>query len=208
MQIPGDSPGTFTDLIVPRSFDLKTNENGTSEIVLKKGKSFIVQLGGLRTGDWIHVDENDSPHVETSYPYVGHLDSLDSPTFDFNWGVPDYVFWVTNNYPSNNLYLYHDTFIKELLSRYGKKLTCYVMLNPQDINSLNFRNLINIDGVVYRLLSISDYLSGSNVSTKVELLRIIKGEGIQQTIIVNPEERITEDNYIRITEDSLIRFIE
>lgn len=208
VQIPGDSPGTFTDLIVPRSFDLKTNEDGTSEIVLKKGKSFIVQLGGLRTGDWIHVDENDSPHIETSYPYVGHLDSLDSPTFDFNWGVPDYVFWVTNNYPSNNLYLYHDTFIKELLSRYGKKLTCYVMLNPQDINSLNFRNLINIDGVVYRLLSISDYLSGSNVSTKVELLRIIKGEGIQQTIIVNPEERITEDNYFRITEDSLIRFIE
>jgi len=184
VQIPGDSPGTFTDLIVPRSFDLKTDENGTSEIVLKKGKSFIVQLGGLRTGDWIHLDENDSPHNETSYPYVGHLDSLDSPSFDFNWGVPDYIFWVTNNYPSNNLYLYHDTFIKELLSRYGKKLTCYVMLNPQDINSLNFRNLINIDGVVYRLLSISDYLSGSNVSTKVELLRIIKGEGIQQTITI------------------------
>ncbi len=208
VQIPGDSPGTFTDLIVPRSFDLKTNENGTSEIVLKKGKSFIVQLGGLRTGDWIHLDENDSPHNETSYPYVGHLDSLDSPSFDFNWGVPDYIFWVTNNYPSNNLYLYHDTFIKELLSRYGKKLTCYVMLNPQDINSLNFRNLINIDGVVYRLLSISDYLSGSNVSTKVELLRIIKGEGIQQTIITNPTERITEDSIIRITEDNLIRIIE
>ena len=208
VQIPGDSPGTFTDLIVPRSFDLKTNENGTSEIVLKKGKSFIVQLGGLRTGDWIHLDENDSPHNETSYPYVGHLDSLDSPTFDFNWGVPDYVFWVTNNYPSNNIYLYHDTFIKELLSRYGKKLTCYVMLNPQDINSLNFRNLINIDGVVYRLLSISDYLSGSNVSTKVELLRIIKGEGIQQTIIIDPNTRITEDGLVRITEDSLIRFIE
>jgi hypothetical protein len=208
VQIPGDSPGTFTDLIVPRSFDLKTNENGTSEIVLKKGKSFIVQLGGLRTGNWFHRDENNVDYFNTLYPYVGHLDSLDSPTFDFNWGVPDYVFWVTNNYPSNNLYLYHDTFIKELLSRYGKKLTCYVMLNPQDINSLNFRNLINIDGVVYRLLSISDYLSGSNVSTKVELLRIIKGEGIQQTIITNPNERITEDSIIRITEGNLIRIIE
>jgi hypothetical protein len=82
------------------------------------------------------------------------------------------------------------------------------MLNAQDINSLNFRNLINIDGVVYRLLSISDYLSGSNVSTKVELLRIIKGEGIQQTIITNPTERITEDSIIRITEDNLTRIIE
>jgi hypothetical protein len=82
------------------------------------------------------------------------------------------------------------------------------MLNPQDINSLNFRNLINIDGVVYRLLSISDYLSGSNVSTKVELIRIIKGEGIQQTIITNPNERITEDSIIRITEGNLTRIIE
>ena len=184
--IPDTSPGTFTDLTVPRVFQIKFNEDGTSLVEKKKGKPFLVQLGGLRLGDWIHVDENGTPHNETSYPYVGHLDSLDSPSFDFNFGVPDYVFWSTATYPTNNLYLYHEKFIKELISRYGKKVTCSVMLRPSDINSLDFRNLINIDGVVYRLLKVSDYQSGKNTSTVVELIRIIEGEGIQTTIVTPP----------------------
>jgi len=184
--IPDTSPGTFTDLTVPRVFQIKFNEDGTSLVERKKGKPFLVQLGGLRTGDWIHVDENGIPHNETSYPYVGHLDNLDSPSFDFNFGVPDYVFWSTPTYPTNNLYLYHEKFIKELISRYGKKVTCSVMLRASDINSLDFRNLIQIDGVVYRLLKVSDYQSGKNTSTVVELIRIIEGEGIQTTIVTPP----------------------
>jgi hypothetical protein len=184
--IPDTSPSTFTDLTVPRAFQIKFNEDGTSLVERKKGKPFLVQLGGLRTGDWIHVDENGTPFNETSYPYVGHLDNLDSPSFDFNFGVPDYVFWSTPTYPTNNLYLYHEKFIKELISRFGKKVTCSVMLRPSDINSLDFRNLINIDGVVYRLLKVSDYQSGKNTSTVVELIRIIEGEGIQTTIVTPP----------------------
>jgi hypothetical protein len=44
-RIPEDSPSSFTDLIVPRSFQIKTNEDGTSTMEKKKGKPFIVQLG-------------------------------------------------------------------------------------------------------------------------------------------------------------------
>ncbi len=54
--IPDTSPGTFTDLTVPRVFQIKFNEDGTSLVERKKGKPFLVQLGGLRTGDWIHVE--------------------------------------------------------------------------------------------------------------------------------------------------------
>jgi hypothetical protein len=215
VRIPEDSPSSFTDLIVPRSFQVKFNEDGTSLIEKKKGKPFIVQLGGLRTGAWTHRDENGTDHVETDYPYVGHLNSLDSPTFDFNFGVPDFVFWSTSNYPTNNLYLYHEKFIKELISRFGKQVTCSVMLRPSDINSLDFRNLIQIDGVVYRLLKISDYQSGKNVSTVVELIRIIEGEGLQTTIVTppydpftDPETRFTQADDIRITQDGLIREIQ
>jgi hypothetical protein len=124
------------------------------------------------------------------------------------------VFWSTSNYPTNNLYLYHEKFIKELISRFGKQVTCSVMLRPSDINSLDFRNLIQIDGVVYRLLKVSDYQSGKNVSTVVELIRIIEGEGIQTTIVTppydpytDPEARFTEDSQTRLTEDGQIRFI-
>jgi hypothetical protein len=216
--IPDTSPSTFTDLTVPRAFQIKFNEDGTSLVERKKGKPFLVQLGGLRTGDWIHVDESGTPFNETSYPYVGHLDNLDSPSFDFNFGVPDYVFWSTSTYPTNNLYLYHEKFIKELISRFGKQITCSVMLRPSDINSLDFRNLINIDGVVYRLQKISDYQSGKNVSTNIELIRIIEGEGIQTTIVTPPYDPFTQygrilegetrDTDDRITEDGTLRIIE
>lgn len=213
-RIPEDSPSSFTDLIVPRSFQVKINEDGSTLIEKKKGKPFIVQLGGLRTGAWEHRDESGVSNAEASYPYVGHLDSLDSPSFDFNFGVPSYVFWSTTSYTTNNLYLYHEKFIKELISRFGKQISCSVMLRPSDINSLDFRNLINIDGVVYRLLKVSDYQSGKNQSTVVELIRIIQGEGIQTTIVTPPYDpyseyvRAVEDSEDRITEDGQSRLIE
>ena len=181
-QIPYDDV-TFTDLIVPRSFQMQQNEDGSLEMQQMKGKPFIVQLGGLRTGSWIHVDELSVPHNETDYPYVGHLDSLDTPTFDLNWGVPEYVYWVTATYPTNNLYMYHEKFIKELLSRYGKEVQLSAMIDSNDIFTLDFRNLIKIDGVVFRLQAIKDYDSGKDESTKLELIRIIEGEGISGTII-------------------------
>lgn len=214
-RIPEDSPSSFTDLIVPRNFQIKFNEDGTSAIEKKQGKPFIVQLGGLRAGVWEHRDELGVDSNEVSYPYVGHLDSLDSPSFDFNFGLPDYVFWVTSAYTTNNLYMYHERFIKELVSRFGKQLTCSAMLGPEHINSLDFRNLINIDGVVYRLQKVSDYDSGKNVSTKIELIRIIQGEGIQTTTVVPPYDpftdplvRYTQGSDIRITEDGDIREIQ
>jgi hypothetical protein len=214
-RIPEDSPSSFTDLIVPRSFQIKTNEDGTSTMEKKKGKPFIVQLGDLRAGVWEHRSETGVDDNLTDYPYVGHLDSIDSPSFDFNFGVPDFVFWSTSVYTTNNLYIYHEKFIKELVSRFGKQLTCSAMLAPEDINALDFKNLINIDGIVYRLQKVSDYDSGKNTSTQIELIRIIEGEGIQTTIVVPPFDpftdplvRFTQLADIRITQDGTIRQIQ
>jgi hypothetical protein len=214
-RIPEDSPSSFTDLIVPRSFQIKTNEDGTSTMEKKKGKPFIVQLGELRPGVWEHRSETGVDDNLTDYPYVGHLDSIDSPSFDFNFGVPDFVFWSTSVYTTNNLYIYHEKFIKELVSRFGKQLTCSAMLAPEDINALDFKNLINIDGIVYRLQKVSDYDSGKNTSTQIELIRIIEGEGIQTTIVVPPFDpftdplvRFTQVADIRITQDGTIRQIQ
>jgi hypothetical protein len=75
-RIPEDSPSSFTDLIVPRSFQIKTNEDGTSTMEKKKGKPFIVQLGDLRAGVWEHRSETGVDDNLTDYPYVGHLDSI------------------------------------------------------------------------------------------------------------------------------------
>jgi hypothetical protein len=189
-----------TNLIVPRFYQINFDEFGNGQIVLKKGKSFIVQLGEMRAGNWIHRNESGIDFPQIIYPYVGHLDDIDNPTFDFNFGVPEVVYYAATNYTNENLYQYHETFIKEIVSRFGKLLTCYVMLDADQINRLDFRNLINIDGVVYRLQKINDYDSGKGQSTLVELIRIIEGEG--QAVVVPASFRITENNLIRREESN------
>lgn len=185
-----------TNLIVPRSYQINFDEFGNGQIVLKKGKSFIVQLGELRAGNWEHRDEFGTDFPQVVYPYVGHLDDIDAPTFDLNFGVPKVVYYAAVIYTNNNLYSYHEKFIKEIVSRFGKLLTCYMMIDSDIINKLDFRNLINIDGVVYRLQKINDYDSGKGQSTMVELIRILEGENEEE-----PEFRITEAGDFRITEE-------
>jgi len=198
----------YTDIIVPRSFQINFNEDSSSQIVPKKGAPFIVYLGDMHTADWNLRDETSVSIPLTEYPYVGHLDSITSPSFDLNFGVPDYVFYQATSYTANNLYLYHERFIKEIVGRYGKQLTGYFMLDSQDINSLDFKNLININGVIYRLQKVNDYDSGKEESTMCELIRILEGESISGRFISppvlwptnRPEVIYTEGGYILATE--------
>ena len=184
-----------TNLIVPRFYQVNFDEFGNGQIVLKKGKSFIVQLGEMRAGNWIHRKESGIDFPQIIYPYVGHLDDIDNPTFDFNFGVPEVVYYPATTYTSNNLFEYHETFIKEIVSRFGKMLTLYATIDSDIINRLDFRNLINIDAVVYRLQKINDYDSGKGQSTLVELIRIIEGESAGT--IIPPSYRITENGIVR-----------
>ena len=202
-----------TALTVPRNLQIKTSESGVSEITPKKGKAFIVQIkkgnvGTMQTGDWIHIDEFDVVHNETEYPYVGHLDDIDSPTFDLMFNLPSYVFYslpVGVNYTTNNLYDYHEKYLKEIVDKNGKMLTCSIRLNADIINNLDFANLINIDGVVYRLQKISNYDANKNTSTMCEFIRLIEGEGIQTyTIGDYPSDpyEVPSENEIRILEEN------
>jgi hypothetical protein len=154
-----------------------------------------VYVGELRNATWKYHDEFNNQHNLTQYPYVGHLDDIDHPTSDLNYGVPQTVYYPATMYTNNNLLQYHNTFIQELVSRYGKLLTCYAKIDTSIINTLDFRNLININGVVYRLQKISDYDSTKDRTTQIELLRLIQGEGtpIGEGIITENEiDIITE----------------
>jgi hypothetical protein len=87
------------------------------------------------------------------------------------------------------------------------------------INLLDFKKLINIDGIVYRLQKIENWDSGKDQTTMVELIRIIKGEGLVAFGTVPPVDpvgsrgaRITETGGwlagIRSTEEGLKRIVE
>jgi hypothetical protein len=190
----------YTDLIIPCAYQMKTESNGVINKVEKTAKPFIVQLlkgnvGDLEEGDWVHVDEFDVPHAQIKYPYVGHLDSILDPTFDLMWGVPQYIFYSTGEvtlYTTNNLYAYHERFIREIISKFGKQLTAKVMLNSKDIGELNFKKLINIDGVMFRLQKVSNYDSGKYTSTETEFIRLTEAESAQTYIVT-----ISPDKYQR-----------
>jgi hypothetical protein len=182
-----DAASEYQDLIMPCAYQMKTESDGVSQIVEKTCKPFIVQLssggvGSLRSGFWTQVDEYDNNINRSKYPYVGHLDSIDDPQFDLMWGVPQYVFYETGEvtlYTTNNLYGYHERFIREIVSRYGKQLTAKIMLQSKDIGELNFKKLIQIDGVMFRLQKISNYDSGKYTSTESEFIRLIEAESAQ-----------------------------
>ena len=199
-----------TNLIVPRAYQVNFDEFGNGQIVLKKGKSFIVQKGRrMREGRWTLIDEGGGLIGYGAYPYVGHLDDIDEPKFDLNFGVPKVVYYPASIYTNNNLLRYHNRFIQELVSRYGKMVSLYAMIDSQLINTLDFRNLINIDGVVYRLQKINDYDSGKEDSTLIELIRIIEGEGEAPPPFVETFYRITEADEIREDENGVdLRIIE
>ena len=188
-----------TGLIIPRAYQVNFDESATGQVVPMKGKPFIVQLGEMAKAEWYH-----GATLLGDYPYVGHLDNIDTPTFDLNFGVPDVVFYSAAAYTNNNLYAYHETFIKEIVSRYGKLVTLSVMLNSSIINQLDFKNLILIDDVVYRLQSIKDFDPGKQQSTEIELIRILQGDSAAETFY-----RITEADEIReIEENTNLRIIE
>jgi hypothetical protein len=80
------------------------------------------------------------------------------------------------------------------------------MLNSSIINQLDFKNLILIDDVVYRLQSIKDFDPGKQQSTEIELIRILQGDsaGAAETFY-----RITEADEIReIEENTNLRIIQ
>lgn len=164
-------------LAIPASYQINLDDNANGQVVPKKGTAFIVNLGAMRSAIWKYHDEFNHQTNLTTYPYVGHLDDIDTPTFDLNFGVPEVVYYPATVYTNNNLIQYHNRFIQEVVSRYGKMLTCYAKIDTSIINTLDFRNLININGVVYRLQKIADYDSTKERTTQIELLRLISGEG-------------------------------
>lgn len=193
-----------TDLIVPCAFQVNFDSSANGQVVPKKGTAFIVQVGAMRDATWKYHDEFNTQQNLSQYPYVGHLDDIDTPSFDLNFGVPEVVYYPATTYTNDNLLQYHQTFIEELVSRYGKLLTCYAKIDTKIINTLDFRNLININGVVYRLQKISDYDSTKERTTQIELLRLIQGEGTASDEELETEGVIPDNVITEVNEDTII----
>jgi hypothetical protein len=112
----------------------------------------------------------------TTYGYAGHLDDPAEPIADINFGVPNELYFsLTNPYPSTNLFnVWWDEYLAEIINKDSKLLSCYLYLTVQDIYSLDFAQLIYIDGALWRLNKVIDFNPNIVQTTKVELLRVIE----------------------------------
>ena len=114
--------------------------------------------------------------ARTTYGYAGHLDDPNLPTIDINFGVPnEFYFELGNPYPTSNLFnSWWDEYIAEIINKDSKLLSCYLYLTVEDIYSLDFAQLIYIDGALWRLNKVIDFNPSIPQTTKCELLRVIE----------------------------------
>jgi hypothetical protein len=129
------------------------------------------------TDSWnIFTDINTYPN----YPVVHHFNfemndtNFNSPRWDLHFQTREVRFDKIDKIPTLNLFnRFHEKNIKEITSKNSKLIEIYIKLTNKEILSLDFRKLIMIEGVLYKLNLISDFDSDAYESTKVELLKFI-----------------------------------
>ena len=117
----------------------------------------------------------------TSYPYAGTLDNPYAPVYDLCFGIPRELYYQSDEtsgaiyrYTNNNLFnRFWLDYVNLYTNKDAKKVSISVQLTPIDIANLDFRKLIYLNGVLFYLLSITDYDANSEESTKVELLKVL-----------------------------------
>lgn len=135
----------------------------------------ILYYGGVKntTSAWDYTSFVAGTSSETTYPYAGHLDDVDSPTIDLSFAVPKRVYYLVSTYTNNHLFnKYYRQFIEEISDKDSKIITGWFYLTPKDILSLDFRNQFYVDGHLLRLNKIYDYNPVQQELTKCEFIKI------------------------------------
>jgi hypothetical protein len=199
-----------------------TRKDGTSKLRLLYAGGLSASFG---TNFFSLLDPDGTFHFFNSYPYVGHLDNFNNPTYDVNYYQPKEIAYTTNtkvNYTPNTLYnLYHRKGLLEITNKDSKTVTLYVHLTENEINKLSFRNYYFIDKQYYRLYEL-DFDSNSEEPAKLTLLKLavapafvggeipINGGGGGETTLnqdINPNGNdFTKDSDINVSgQDNMVR---
>lgn len=138
----------------------------------------IVQDGGilnLPAGSSYFIENyagEVNPLQLTTYPFVGHFDNPEFPTYDINFGICD--FYPSRPYTiQNNLYYYN--WLRTISNiNTGKMLTAYFWLTEADIHLLRMSDIIRIDNGYFYINRVIDYNAAKYGLTKVELITVEK----------------------------------
>lgn len=157
------------------------------------------------------VSENSTWCFEGSffraYPYLGHVDNPQAPTYDINFGQTLGLYYPQSITTNNNLFnIYWENFINELSDRDSRIITAEFYLTPYDIADFRFNDNIYIRDQYYKVNKITNYDPTREALVKVELIksqyitipRVIRGNidinvsnvGISTTIGLRPTMNI------------------
>lgn len=111
----------------------------------------------------------------TDYGYAGHFDDPDFPDNDLNFGAVDELFFTLpgGSLQNTQFNIYWSPYMAEITDKDSRMLTGKFYLTPKDILDLDFSKYVYVDGVLYRLMKISDYNASMPDTCTVELIRVI-----------------------------------
>ena len=136
----------------------------------------LVYYSGLKTSQEYTLTDGIAPVTLTQYPFIHHLNNHpnSNPTFDYNWGQPQRVFFSIENYPTANLYnTYHKKSVDEILNG-SNMVELYVNLPLSTIFNLKYNDKLYIDGQLYRINRVRDFNLNQSQPVRLELYKLIQ----------------------------------
>lgn len=187
-----------SNLIVPRVIEVN---NGVVKPFKGSPRAYLYQ--GTDNEAWTMLNSDTNAEMaQTKYPMMHHLDDTSAPTFDMLFGTPQQVFYTAPDYTTTNCYSeYLELFIREITSIDSKLFRGHFYLSENDAEETTLPRVKLIDGVLYRLNQIRDYVN--NESTLVELTKILdirKRKNYDIAIGINSKESIGQFNTYNSTD--------
>lgn len=159
-----------TDKVVPAIYKYNNGAEESTEFIIRI--LCAKRITGVTSWN-IYNAALTNLSTNSVYPYAGHIDHPTSPTADINFGASKELYLsLPSGSLSNNLFnVYYSEYFAEITDKDSRLVTCKMKLNEQDIFNLNFGKFVFIDGVLYRLIKITDYTEDD--VCEVQLLRVI-----------------------------------
>ena len=166
--------GLGYQLIIP--FIAQSNDDG-STFSPYKGKPRVFMYNGMEIGyPWEFFDSDGlNATTKATYPQFNHLDDLTTPTFDYNFGKPEKVYYTATAYTLNNI-IQRDyfTFLNSLLNKSSKLMTASFNLSEFDLYNNFMQTFVNIDGVLFIKNVFTDFDPNNDETKSVELLKVVE----------------------------------
>ena len=182
----------------------KERDSFNIRILQYGGMQYSYAADGVTYANWNIVDSTGTALLSSvMYPYSGMWDNPTAPSRSLEFGPPKAIFFTppSTGYPDVGLYrFYWEEFINEVANKDSKLWRGYVFLTPSDINQLDFKKLVKVDNIYFKLNKIDGYSPLTNDVTRVELFKTVV-----QVEVVKPGFILHEDGGYLIHEDGSSR---